>query len=195
MMQTGRFDEAELQEILSDIISDDRRASEVIRRLRAMLRKRPMTLETLSLHEVVDETITLVRNDSMMRGIAMDAKTAPDLPPIRADRIQLQQVLLNLIMNGFEAMRDMPDSKVLTIRGMRTDGGDLCVCVSDLGPGFPDDADLQVMFQPFYSTKDEGMGMGLSISRSIIEAMGGKIWAENNKGRGTTFHFTIPAAE
>ncbi|MFV1981119.1 MAG: PAS domain-containing protein [Rhodothermia bacterium] len=195
LMQTGRIDDDELEEILSDIISDNRRASEVIRRLRAMLRKRPMTLETLSLHEVVDETVTLVRNDSVMRGVAIDEETAPDLPPIRADRIQLQQVLLNLIMNGFEAMRDMPGPKVLTIRAHGTDRGDLCVCVSDQGPGFRDDTDLQALFQPFYSTKDEGMGMGLSISRSIIDAMGGRIWAENNTDQGATFHFTIPEAE
>ncbi len=195
LMKTGRIDDDELEEILNDVIADNRRASEVIRRLRAMLRKRPMTLETLSLREVVDETVTLVRNDSVMRGVVIDEKTAPELPPVRADRIQLQQVLLNLIMNGFEAMRDVLAPKVLTIRARGTDRGNLVVSVSDRGSGFRDDTDLHALFQPFYSTKDEGMGMGLSISRSIIDAMGGKIWAENNSGQGATFYFTIPVAE
>jgi two-component system sensor kinase FixL len=195
LMQTGAIAEGEIEEILDDIISDDKRASEVIRRLRAMLSKRPMTLETLSLSDVVEETIIIVRNDSILRGVGIRSETAADLPPIRADRIQLQQVLINLIVNGFDAMRDAPDEKVLTIKAFPTNDGGTCVCVSDTGPGLPEDPEARTIYQPFYSTKEEGMGMGLSISRSIIEAMGGKIWAENNSGRGATFHFTIPGAE
>lgn len=194
LMQSGQIDEDELSDILTDIITDDRRAAEVIRRLRAMLKKRPITLETLSLNDVIDETVSMVRNDALMRGIAVEVAMDPDMPRVRADRIQLQQVLLNLIMNGFEAMRDTAGGKTLTIRSIRPDGENVCVCVSDLGPGLPGSPDTRDIFRPFYSTKEEGMGMGLSISRSIIEDMGGKIWAVENDGRGVTFHFTLPTA-
>ena len=101
--------------------------------------------------------------------------------------------MLNLIMNGFEAMKDNEGKRILQIRSMMKGDDQVCVCVCDMGPGFRGDMDPQTIFQPFFSTKDDGMGMGLSISRSIIEAMGGKLWAVNNENRGATFHFTLPA--
>jgi PAS domain S-box-containing protein len=195
LMGRGDMGLDDLEEILKDVIADNRRASEVIRRLRAMLRKRPITLETLSLKEVVEETLSMVRNDAILRGIALELRLADDLPNVKADRIQLQQVLLNLVVNGFDAMRDKEGEKLVTVRSSRTSSGDVCVCVSDLGPGLDAGADTDALFQPFFSTKAEGMGMGLSISRSIIEAMGGRIWAVNNEGPGATFHFTLPVAE
>jgi PAS domain S-box-containing protein len=129
LAQSGRADADDTISILTDIIDDNRRATEVIRRLRAMLRKRPMTLEKLDLEEVIHETMTLVRNDAILRGVALEVKTTPDLPHVRADRIQLQQVLLNLVVNGFEAMRDLDGDKSLTIRSSFTSVGDICVCV------------------------------------------------------------------
>jgi PAS domain S-box-containing protein len=194
LMETDQVVQSDLVEILSDIIDDDRRASEVIRRLRAMLRKRPMTLETLELDEVVSETVSMVSSDAIMRGVAVEVQMNPEMPSIRADRIQLQQVLLNLIMNGFDAMRDRSGSKKLSIRSMCVAENEVCVCVSDEGSGLHRGMDPQNVFQPFYSTKEHGMGMGLSISRSIIEAMGGRIWVVDNEDTGVTFHFTVPVA-
>lgn len=193
LMKNDGIDEKELGEILVDIIADNRRASEVIQRLRSMLKKRPLTLEILSVNEVVRDTVSLVKNDALMRRITLDVDLMAEPDIVHADRIQLQQVLLNLIMNGFDAMRESPvEDKHLRILSIQEEGTHACVCVTDSGTGFSAGEDIEHLFKPFYTTKEEGMGMGLSINRTIIESMGGKIWGVNNPERGATFHFTLP---
>jgi two-component system sensor kinase FixL len=137
----------------------------------------------------------LVQSDAALRNVRVVLDVSPDLPQVRGDRIQLQQVLLNLLLNAFDAMKDCPgDEREVLLRAEPDGAGLVRTSVSDLGPGLTSDK-LDRIFQPFFSTKREGLGVGLSISRSIIEAHGGKLWAENNNGRGATFCFTVPIEE
>jgi PAS domain S-box-containing protein len=182
----------EVRQILGDIRKDDLRASEVIRRLRALLRKRDMEVHSLQLNEVVAEVLGLVRAESRRRGVAVETELAAELPPVRADRIHLQQVLLNLCFNGLEAMADTPGEKRLTVRTAVNAAGGVEGAVSDTGPGILPER-LSRLFAPFFSTKKEGMGLGLSIARTLVEANGGRIRAENNPDGGATFRFTLPA--
>jgi PAS domain S-box-containing protein len=182
----------EVRQILGDIRKDDLRASEVIRRLRGLLRKREMEVQPLQLNEVVAEVLGLVRAESRRRGVAVETELAADLPLVQADKIHLQQVLLNLCFNGMEAMADGSGEKRLTVRTAVNAAGWVEGAVSDTGAGIPPER-LPRLFAPFFSTKQEGMGLGLSIARSLVEANGGRIWAENNPGGGATFRFTLPA--
>jgi len=140
---------------------------------------------------VIREIATLVHTDAILRNVVIDLELAPDLPAVLGDRVQLQQVLLNLVLNGMEAVGQDGAAKRIAIRTERA-GAEMCVKVRDEGPGIPADQVSRV-FETFYTTKAKGMGMGLPISRSIVEAHGGRIWAENNPDRGATFSFTIPA--
>jgi two-component system, LuxR family, sensor kinase FixL len=143
---------------------------------------------------MIREIVLLVHSDAVLRNARVSFDFAARLPEVRGDKIQLQQVLLNLLLNAFDAMKDcsVEDREV----SLRVEGGAgmVEVSVSDHGTGLTSDK-LDKIFQPFFTTKREGLGMGLSISRSIIEAHGGRLWAENNNGRGATFHFTVPVAE
>jgi PAS domain S-box-containing protein len=182
----------QVREILGDIRKDDLRASEVIRRLRALLRKREMEIQPVDLNEVSSDVVLLVRAESRRRGITVESVPADGLPLVRGDKVHLQQVVLNLVFNGMEALADTPGEKRVTVRTASLENGFAEIAVTDTGPGVLPDR-LPRLFEPFFSTKKEGMGLGLSIARSVVEAHGGQIRAENNPHRGATFRFTLPA--
>jgi two-component system sensor kinase FixL len=180
-----------LREIIDDVLRDDRRAADVLQRLRTWLKQGRINMEVVRVHELAQDVIALVRADATTKHIAIDIAVPGTLPPVRADRVHLSQVLLNLIMNAIEAVNagDGPQRRV-SIEA-HVDGDRCCeISVTDTGPGIPPDQ-LDRIFEPFVTAKAHGMGIGLSISRSIVEAHGGKLWAENG-ARGATFHFTVP---
>jgi signal transduction histidine kinase len=181
----------EVRQILTDIRRDDLRASEVIRHLRTLLRKREIEVQPMNLNEVIAEVIDLVRGEARRRDIALVADLAADLPSVRGDRVHLQQVFLNLLLNGMEAMAETPRNRALTVRTSWKETGFVESAVFDAGSGIAPNQ-LARLFEPFFSTKREGMGLGLSIARSLVEAHGGRIWAENNAGGGAAFRFTLP---
>ena len=175
------------------IEKDGNRAAEIIQRLRAFYKTgAPPQRELVDINEVVDEMLVLLRNEATRHAISMRTELAPQLPRIVADRVQLQQVLMNLMLNGIEAVGDEAGAGELTVRSQRTDDGLLLVSVSDTGGGLPSE-EVDRIFSAFFTTKPQGTGMGLAISRSIIEAHGGRLWATANDGRGATFHFALPA--
>ena len=186
----GRLDE--VRRILADIRKDDLRASEVVRRVRELVRPHELERRPLDLNEVTAGVLQLVGAEAARRGVVVQAKLAPTLPAVQAGRIHLQQVLLNLLLNAVDAMADTPESqRRLAVRTAHVAGG-VEVSVTDAGHGIVPEQ-LPRLFDSFFTTKKDGMGMGLSIARSIVEAHGGRIWAENNPGGGATFRFTLPA--
>lgn len=183
----------ELREALEDIASDGRRASEVITRIRSLVRKHTPEMLPLDLSDLAREVLNMVGHEAQRKQVTLRPELATALPPISGDRIQLQQVLLNLVVNGIEAMTGVQGRQPeLTLKTDRSQDGVVAI-VSDCGIGIDLDK-LEQVFKPFHTTKSGGMGMGLAISRSIIEAHGGRLWAEPNKGPGATFKFTLPAA-
>jgi two-component system, LuxR family, sensor kinase FixL len=184
----------ELGAILADIRKDDERAGEVIRRMRALLRKHELERHPLEMNPLAEDVLRLVSADAALRKTAITAELAPRLPPIRGDRIHLQQVLLNLILNAMEAMaKQPPERRRLTVRTSRTHNGEVELSVADSGSGIQPE-NLPRLFEPFFTTKESGIGMGLSISRKIVEAHHGRIWAENHPAGGAVFHVTLPIA-
>jgi C4-dicarboxylate-specific signal transduction histidine kinase len=184
----------DIRQILADIRRDDLRASEVIKRLRALLGKREVELLPLDLNEVVADALRLVDGESRRRGIEVETELSAVLPAVRGDKTQLQQVLLNLVLNGMEAMAESSAAKRrLTVQTAGDPNEETEVVVTDTGPGISPDR-LPRLFDPFYTTKEYGMGLGLSIARSIIESHGGRIWAEKNTDGGAAFRFTLPNA-
>jgi signal transduction histidine kinase len=182
----------QVAEILADIKQDDKRASEVLSRIRAMLRKTDVDIGDLDLNETIGETVKLLASDASANGVTVKTELEPGLPVVRADRVQVQQVILNLMLNGMEAMRDQPEAKrQLTIRSRRANDKDAEVSVVDSGVGIPSGL-LPRIFDPFVTSKASGMGLGLSISQTIIEAHGGRVHAENLPAGGAAFHFTLP---
>ena len=183
----------EVRDILNDIVNQDKRAGEVIHRLRLLLKKSTVEHQPLDLNDVVSEVLKLVRNDLLNQKVTGQMELAPELPSIVGDRVQLQQVVLNLVMNGCDAIATGPtgDRKLIIRTGLENGEG-ICVSVADQGVGLAPD-NLEKVFEPFFSTKPHGMGLGLSVCRTIIAAHGGKLWAANNADRGATFYFTIPA--
>jgi signal transduction histidine kinase len=182
----------ELRAILDDIVADDRRAAEVIRRLRALLKKGDLEHVTLDVNDFVGEVAQLVRKDALRRNVSMTLDLGSELPRVRGDRVQLQQVVLNMVLNGLEAMGEpngRPHGLILRTSGL--DRTTVTVAIADTGTGI-DVADIGRMAQPLYTTKAEGLGMGLAISRRIIDAHGGSLSASNNPEGGATFAFTLP---
>jgi signal transduction histidine kinase len=181
-----------LREILADIVADDKRAAEVIRRLRALVRKGELAHVPLDINDVVAEVAQLVRNDVVLRKVPMTVDLASDLPGIRGDRIQLQQVVLNMVLNGLEAMLE-PNGRdrALAIRTAREGDAAVMITVEDSGVGIDVD-DVERLFEPLYTTKPQGLGMGLAIARTIVHAHGGQLRASNNVSGGATFGFTLP---
>jgi signal transduction histidine kinase len=175
-------------------IRDGNRASEVIMRLRALFSKREFTLEPLDLNEATREVIALSLGEVQRNRVALQSELADDLPNVIGDRIQLQQVILNLLRNASDAMLGLHDRpRPVLIRTEREDGDRVRVSVRDAGVGV-DAQSMNKLFDTFYTTKSNGMGIGLSVSRSIIERHHGRLWAEPNDGPGTTFSFSIPCA-
>jgi two-component system, LuxR family, sensor kinase FixL len=193
-LQSERPDLDELRAIVTDIRKDDQRAVGVINRLRALLTRGEFEPCPVSLGELVGEVVTLTRADAATRHIGIALDLPRDLPLVRADRIQLQQVLLNLFINGMDALAIRIDrERTLTVWARRARDGFVEVAVSDNGDGIPAES-LARLFEPFFTTKPQCMGIGLPISRTIIESHGGRIWAENNAHGGATVRFTLAVA-
>jgi signal transduction histidine kinase len=173
-------------------IRDGNRASDVITRLRALFSSNELTLESLDLNEVTQEVIALSVSDLQRNGVALQSQLTEDLPTITGDRVQLQQVVLNLLRNASDAMEDTDDRpRQLLVTTEREDGDSVRVSVRDAGVGV-DPENMNKLLDAFYTTKDDGMGIGLSVSRTIIERHHGRLWAEPNDGPGATFSFSIP---
>jgi two-component system, LuxR family, sensor kinase FixL len=183
----------ELREILVDIRRDDKRASDVIERMRTLLRRRSFVARTLSVSDLLETVAILTRIDCTARKVTLEvAALAPGLPVVMGDSVQIQQVLINLVLNATDAVANLPvDRRNVAVGAARHENGGVEFSVSDLGPGIEAEK-LEHLFEPFFTTKPNGLGMGLSISRTIIEAHGGRIWAVNNAREGATFRFTLP---
>jgi C4-dicarboxylate-specific signal transduction histidine kinase len=188
--ETPDLDEA--RDAIRRIIRDGHRGSEVIARIRALLKKEATPKEPLDINELVRETIALTR--VYLQGASLQTDLARERTAVRADRVQLQQVLLNLMVNAMEAMKTVTDRpRILSIQTAEHEGNGVRVAIQDSGTGL-DPMKREQLFEAFYTTKPQGMGMGLAISRSIIEGHGGRLWAEPNDGPGATFAFTLPKA-
>lgn len=194
MVKSPAPDMQEIQAILADIRRDDMRASEVIGRLRSLLKKAPFQLKDIDLNEVLRETMQFLSALAVAREVDLTCVSAPDPLPVKGDLIQLQQVILNLIVNAMDAMSGMPSVERRIIVSTARDDDNAELSVSDVGPGIPA-GKLKEVFEPFFSTKPQGMGMGLSIARTIVEAHGGQLSAENQAGRGAAFHMRMPLAK
>jgi signal transduction histidine kinase len=186
-------DFGEVSEALSGIIKEGNRASEVIGRIRALMKKAPPRKDAVSINDAILEVVALTRAEAANNGVLVRTQLAEGLPPVQGDRVQLQQVMLNLIVNGIQSMSGVEDgNRELHISTVSIEPEGVCVAVRDTGHGLRPES-LPRLFEPFYTTKPEGMGMGLSICRSIIEAHGGRLWAISCEPRGALFQFTIPA--
>src|SRR5688500_3546641 len=187
------IDVVEMREILNDIVSDDKRAADVIRRLRLLLKKGDLEYVSLDLNEVVTEVARLVMSDAAIRNVAMRMEAAAGLHRGRGERVQLQHVVLNLVLNGLYAMREPGTHEgSLVIRTLSDGAGLVGVAVEDAGPGIAE-KDADHIFTVLYTTKAEGIGMGLAIARTIVDAHGGRLTAVNNETGGATFQFMLPA--
>jgi two-component system sensor kinase FixL len=182
----------EVRDSLANIVENDKRAGEVIRRLRAMLRKDRADHRRLDMNDVVLDVLRIIRSDLLNRNVDVVLDLSPNLPPIEGDRVQLQQVLLNLIMNGTDAMAEVSAGREITLHTRAADAGDVQVSVTDAGRGIPEE-DIERIFSPFVTTKASGIGLGLAVCVSIIHTHRGTIWATNNDARGATLHFSLPA--
>ena len=188
------MDDAELLDILGDIVSAEQRAGEVILRLRALFKRGETHFQRLDVNDVVRDVMSLAHGDLATRSIEATLQLAPALPPIQGDRVQLQQVLLNLVMNASEAMAgNVSGERKLTVRTIGA-GGKVHISVIDRGPGFAVDMH-EKLFEPYFTTKPQGLGLGLSISRSIIAAHHGKLWGVGTPGRGASFHVSLPRSQ
>jgi PAS domain S-box-containing protein len=183
----------EVRAAVTRIRRDVQRAAEIVARIRSQFEKSSENLAALDVNEMIAGTVALLRGEAMRYNITVRLELAADLPEIAGDRVQLQQVAMNLIVNSIEAMKDFDGKREMIFRSQRADNGQILVSVSDTGPGFPPDRAEQI-FDPFFTTKPHGTGMGLRISRSIVESHGGRLWAEGAPGRGATFHLNLPAA-
>ena len=173
------------------IMKDGTRASEIINRIRLFFKKRTPEPEPVDVNGVIREMIVLLRTEMARYSISVRTELAGDVPEVMGDRVQLQQVMMNLIMNSVAAMKDVDGKRELAIKAQRAEDEELMVCVRDTGVG-PPPQQADKVFDPFFTTKLDGTGMGLSISRSIVESHGGRLWAADNRPRGATFYFILP---
>lgn len=191
MLKSPAPDIDELKTIVGDIRNDDERASEVIRRLRSLLKKAPFELKNIDLNDVARETAEFISALAAARQVDLRAFIGSTPLPIRGDRIQLQQVILNLIVNAMDAMASLPDAERRIVISTAREDDFAEISVSDTGPGIPP-AKIKEIFEPFFTTKPHGMGMGLSIARTIVEAHNGRVWAGNKAGSGVAFYVRLP---
>jgi C4-dicarboxylate-specific signal transduction histidine kinase len=186
-------DVAEVREALTCIVEDADRASHVVDRIGSLVKKAPPRKEVVDLNAAILEVTALIRGEAVKSGVTVGTQFAGDSPPIRCDRVQLQQVMLNLIVNAIQSMSGVEDgNRELHISTVSIEPEGVCVAVRDTGHGLRPES-LPRLFEPFYTTKPDGMGMGLSICRSIVESHGGRLWATSCEPRGALFQFTIPA--
>jgi len=184
----------EIREILKEIAAEDARAGEVLRRMRTLVKKERASFQPLDLNEILHEVAWLLRSDAMIRKVGIDLKLDPDLPSVSGDRIQLQQVVMNLLLNAFDAIGESSVANQTVLVESSQQDAEIRVTVRDRGAGITPET-LERLFQPFNSSKPNGLGMGLSISRSIVGVHGGRLWGENNSGPGATFSFTLPIVQ
>ncbi len=192
-----RRDVPNLEEVataVSRVVSEGRRAGEIVTRIRAFLKKKPAEQDLLQIAEIIEEAALLVERELSKHNIALAIETEPDLPPVRGDRIQLQQVLVNLMVNAGQAMAEQSGPRTVRVRTGRSENGGLAITVQDTGPGIAPN-DLPQLFEPFFTTKQGGMGMGLAICRTTVEAHGGQLSAESAPGSGATFRLTLPVIQ
>jgi signal transduction histidine kinase len=173
------------------IVKDGTRAAEIITRVRLLFQKGAPRRELVDLNEVIREMILLLRSETLRYNITVAPDLASDIPQLLADRVQLQQVMMNLMLNSIEAMKTVDGARELIIKSRRPDNGELVLSVSDTGVGLPPDQTNQI-FNAFFTTKSHGTGMGLSISRSIVESHGGRLWFGDNVPRGASFFMALP---
>ena len=185
-------DVEEAREAVSRTIKDVTRAAEIISRVRQIFTRGASEQELVDVNQIIREMVVLLRGETTRYSIVVRTDLMADLPHVVGDRLQLQQVLMNLIINSVDAMRDTDGTRELLIRSQQAEEGQLMVSVSDTGVGLPSEQAEQI-FNAFFTTKAQGTGMGLRISRSIVESHGGRLWAATNTSRGATFHLTLPA--
>jgi len=180
-------------EATSRIVNDGTRATEIIERLRSLYKKSPPQRELVDLNEAIREMMLLLHSEATKLSVSVRTELAADLPQVMGDRVQLQQVLMNLVMNSIDAMKDVEGTRELTIQSQRSEDGQVLISVSDTGVGLPPQQ-ADKIFDAFFTTKTQGTGMGLRISRSIVESHAGRLWAADNSPRGARFCFTLPSA-
>jgi signal transduction histidine kinase len=191
VLQREPVDLAELRDICADIVADDQRAADVIRHLGALFRRSPPSLAPLDVNQLVRDTVELTRTNLLMHQVVLETWLAPDLPPLDGDRVQLQQMLLNLIVNAADAMNALPETeRVMTITSA-LESGTVRLCIADRGPGIPAEA-MGKLFEPFWSTKADGMGIGLAVCRSIVAAHHGTLEVANTPDGGAEFCVQLP---
>jgi signal transduction histidine kinase len=186
-------DQEEVRRALDRIVREGQRAGDVIARIRALIEKAPPRKDWVEINGAIREVVELTHHEAVKNGVSVETELADGLPLIQGDRVQLQQVILNLVINAVEGMGGIGEGpRELLISTGKAESGEVRVVVRDSGTGL-DPAKLERLFEAFYTTKPGGLGMGLSICRSIIEAYGGRLWAEANVPRGASFQFTVPA--
>ena len=190
-----RSDIDEVREALKDIISDDRRARDVLMRLRALVKKRDNLREPFDLNMTVQNTVRILNSETLMRSASVHTDLDPRLPVVYGDRVQMQQVILNLIMNALEAVKDSPrDARKIEISSQTVDDAEIRLTISDSGPGIAED-NLEAIFEPFFTTKAQGTGLGLTVCRSIAESYKGRIQAERRSGGGAAISLLFPIGQ
>jgi C4-dicarboxylate-specific signal transduction histidine kinase len=177
----------------SRIVQDGKRAGEIVNRVRLLFQKDTLQRELVDLSEIIREMMLILHSEATKFAVLVRTELAADLPQVMGDRVQLQQVLMNLMMNSIDAMKDVDGTRELTIQSQRGEDGQVLISVLDTGGGVPPEQ-ADKIFNAFFTTKTHGTGMGLRISRSIVESHGGRLWAADNSPRGATFQFTLPAA-
>jgi PAS domain S-box-containing protein len=181
----------EARAAVTRIVKDGTRAAEIIKRIRLLFKKGTLERESVDVNELIREMIVILRSEAMRYSILFRTELAPDLPKVMGDRVQLQQVFMNLVINGIEAMKEVDGTRELVIKSQRAENEHILVSVSDTGVGLPPQQADQI-FDAFFTTKVQGTGMGLSISRSIVESHGGRLWAAGNSPRGASFYLSLP---
>jgi two-component system sensor kinase FixL len=191
-LNRDELDLTEIRQILRDIVTDDKRAGEIIVRLRALLKKGELQPRALDVNELVRDVLKLMHYEFISRCVRPATEFGADLPSIRGDHVELQQVIINLILNACDAMSQTAENaRTLTLRSSRVEGNLIRISVEDTGVGVPPGAE-EIIFESYHTTKPGGLGLGLSLSRSIVRAHGGQLWAESQIARGAIFHFTVP---
>jgi C4-dicarboxylate-specific signal transduction histidine kinase len=192
LVARNEINSAQISNILHDIVTDDKRAANVIARLRALIKRGEFQPAALRTNDLIRDVLGLVHYELMARHVRAVTDLAANLPEIRGDSIELQQVLINLILNAVDAMAETPENaRLITIRSKQVAGDQVLISVADTGCGIPVGGE-ETIFEPYHTTKPRGLGLGLSLSRSIVAAHGGRLWAENLVPRGAMFQFTVP---